>query len=253
MKLILISLLFTSHTLVCASSLDTIDKQIKSADREVKELEKALQERVDEYNRLIQLKSAGRKEPDHSYHPKGFVCSDEDESSDQKKLSNLEKRVAELELKTDPKKKLESERSHLEKKASLTAPSLQAESEARAQYEQALSLLKNNELQKALGSFEVIVTDYPNDIYASRAQVQKAVIELKLHNYGNSIKSCEKALKMDLDDIHTNTIRITLASSYAATDQKHNACPVFKKIDKKHLDSDQKSEYTKLGTQLKCD
>lgn len=225
------------------------DSELKQEEQEIEKLENELHERTRQYNEKLAQKVVESPAKQESVHKREHQVN-----------STLEKRVADLEeelvrLKSSPDK---SSRPSTEaeiqatKKAEENAPTLATNSPAVAQYNQALSLFKNNELEKARVAFQQIIDVYSEDIYAAKSYLHLGDIQLQLKNFGEAEKYYKESLLNKLETPLMVKARLGLAKALLQLNKQDDCCQQMKVIQKEILDDSQKKDLENLFIKVDC-
>lgn len=220
------------------------DIELKREGEEIDRLQEQLHQRTTEYNEKLSKKASGKTSSgNEAYQPQ----------------KSLEQRVAALEqemynLKNNHKKVRHPTQAELDaiKKAEANAPILAVNSPAIAQYNQALSLLKNNELEKAKEAFLKIINDYPQDIYAAKSYVHLGEVNLQLRNFSAAANAFNEALTSQIQLPLMTVARLGLAEALIHLDKQEECCHQLKILEKEVLADDQKKRVKTLLEKTNC-
>jgi TolA-binding protein len=235
------------------------DIELKQEGEEIDKLQEELHKRTTEYNEKLARKAAGTSTSAGKASPalKKVAPSLEEDS---KKEMTLEQRVIALEQEVIHLKNPQKKGYHIPteaelaatKKAEANAPVLVANTPAVAQYNQAQSLLKNNELEKAKEAFLQIIHDYPHDIYAAKSYLHLGEIHLQLKNFGEAEKAFKEALTTKLELPLMTQARLGFAEALRQLDKQEECCQQLKVLEKEALDEDQKKRLKTLVEKTNC-
>jgi TolA-binding protein len=232
---------------------DPVDFEIelKQEGEEIDRLQEQLHKRTTEYNERLAKKAAGATSTT-------LEKTSPSPNPSQGQLT-LEQRVKALEqelahLKTSQRKGHHPTEAELAatKKAEKNAPALAVNTPAIAQYNQAQSLLKNNELEKAKEAFLQIISNYPQDIYAEKSYLHLGEIHLQLKNFGEAEKAFKGALMNKLEISLMLQARLGLAEVLVQLDKLDECCQQLKVLQKETLDEGQKKRLKTLLEKVNC-
>jgi hypothetical protein len=240
--------------LIAQEASTPIDVQIKQADEQIKALEKLTSEWVDRYNKLIDLKSAGHVAANLGPTPgvNAAMATTLPDASVEQKMRELQDRIQKLEGGKGGQASLEAIRAEAEKKAAENAPLLPVDSQARAQYEQALTLLNKNETPKALEAFKLVAESYPGDYYAYLAQIHVGECHLKMADYGSALAALQKAEPAKISPEKENEVKLDIIEVKLALQRTHEACGDCAQVKSEHLSEDQKKRLHELQRRAGC-
>jgi len=249
------TMLLLSSIALQASSTD-LSPKATALNQEIEALQKELQEKVEAFN--TQLEQDAANHPPAA--PEITTKADTTKSSALSEENDLKKRLEALEREVkilkETAKPLDGARTPEEaaatKKANETAPLLPTNTPAVAQYNQALTLLKNNELEKAVVAFGQILKDYPNDPYAHKAQVHLGDVFKQLGQLDDAERAYSLALTYDLEPPLMVECRLGLGETLAALKKLKPACDQLKIVQKESIDDNQKKRLQEALAKGSC-
>ncbi len=245
-----------------------LSREAAALNKEIEALQSTLQEKVEAFNAQVE-QDAENHSPVQSENaaPKETKTTNSPTPPTQSQNSDIEKlnkRVTALELEVNnlktatpkPQLPLDEARTPEEatatKKANEAAPALPS-TPAIAQYNQALTLLNNKELEKAAIAFEQILKDHPNDPYAHKAQVHLGDVLRQLGKMDEAGKNYRSALTHDLGAPLMIQSRLGLTEVSIALKDLKTACDQLKIVQKEEgIDGDQKKRLQELLSNSSC-
>ncbi len=261
-----ISLLLLSVVTFEANSSADLSPKAAALNQEIEQLQKSLQDKVEAFNAQVEADAvnhttsapvtvAPSETGTVSKAAPSQTVSSTEETDLKKRLEVLELEVAALK-KSNNVKPLDGARTPEEaaatKKANETAPLLQVNTPAIAQYNQALSLMENNELEKAVEAFDQILKDYPNDPYAHKSQAHLGAIFKQLGKMDEAEKAYSLALTYNLELPIIIECRLGLAEALISLNKFKPACDQLTIIKKESIDSTQKKRLQEALNKASC-
>ncbi len=243
-----------------SNSAADLSPEAAAMDAEIKKMQDELQAKVEVYNEQVAQDAANHEvsvpEPVAKETPTTILPAQQKPTTTIPEKSDLEKRVESLERELKALKDAKPadgartlEEAAATKKANDTAPLLPTNTPAVAQYNQALTLLENNEFEKAAGAFEQILKDYPNDPYAHKAQAHLGEVFRKLGKMEEAEKAYSLALTYNLESPIMVECRLGLAETLLSLNRLKPACDQLVIVQKESIDPTQKRRLQEaLGT-----
>lgn len=256
------SLLFLSATYFEAKSEVDLSPEAAALNQEIEQLQKTLQDKVVAFNDRVAQDASGSAVSESKTtvsnivetQPKGLA-----QSAPTSKEPDLKERVEALERELKAIKEAKPadgartpEEAAATKKANDTAPLLPTNTPAVAQYNQALTLLENNEFEKAAGAFEQILKDYPNDPYAHKAQAHLGEVFRKLGKMDEAERAYNLALTNHLESPLMVECRLGLAETLIALNKLKPACDQLAIVQKESIDPTQKKRLQEALVKGSC-
>jgi TolA-binding protein len=281
------------------SKIKEIDEQIRKEEQQQTHNAKKLQELVTEYNKLVQEHASGEQKSDphaniEQTHEEALTQRIKEH---ERRIEELERLVASLGgnksippatgLPSTPVatattaqpstvttatilpttttainsiEKHAADNRATEKAAEEPAPSLDTQSPALAQFNQAMALFNagiksgsKEDLKNAAEAFELITTTYPEDTYANKAFVHAGNVHFKLGNIDEAQKFYKIAITKPLDRTNAIRARLGYGETLLAKNNKAEACGQIKALSKELLTDDQKKRFDLLKTAASCD
>ena len=237
-------------------------------DQEIKNLEARLQEKVHEYNKIIQKQSIDGKATAYDDDPNTSLPHHHDNNkhhtSIEDRLKNLENRVRitenQLTLENDRHGNKDLNTASIEGSHEIPKSNLPG-TQGLGQYQQAFQVYKKmqcaqesgdksrvNELGNiALDNFEEFLHTYPNDSLTAQCLIHIGQIHLTLEHFESALKAFDRALKRVSDNTHKTDALLGMGQVHKSQGEKEKVRTIMNRLQDlkldKHLTFEQKEIY----------